>query len=192
MSGQVKAIIDKILAAASAVECCLVVPAPDGPFNIHLEAKSHVWLASVFKERKALEDALGYWGDWVENDGTAIQLRAAAVQDSVNNIKETSGHLMRTGTVIQSDVKDSILGTEAVNARSWTIGTRLKRQVQRHPLFVAVAIILTLSLLTSIVWSIAFKDPQTGFTIGGFLVAAGSIALAVLKWRKKDRKVALK
>jgi hypothetical protein len=52
---------------------------------------------------------------------------------------------------------------------------------------VAPALLVSISLFVSLAWSIARRDPQIGFTIGGSISAAGSIAIAVAKTQEEQQ-----
>jgi hypothetical protein len=179
---------EKILEAGMGLEHCFYIPASGGPYYIGLEAECRGWIRSVSKE---VDEMVCVLANWHESDGTPVGLRVHPLQNLTKESKEGAGQLTEESISVQSEVEESLLGRVVVNRAAPGIATQLQTQARRHPLLLAAAVIVSISLLFSITWSVATKDPQTGFTIGGCLLAAGSIPIAVLKRKRKSGKVAL-
>jgi hypothetical protein len=149
-------------------------------------------MESVYRESVTLRTT-SFYGDrvWCEIDNTPVRLRSHQLQNSMEQNKEKAEQLKEAGTSMQSEVEESLLGRLVVSRATQGISLRLASQGHRHPLLLAAALVVSISLFISITWSITRKDPQTGFTIGGRPLAAGSIIIAVLKQKRNARKVAL-
>jgi hypothetical protein len=129
---------------------------------------------------------------WYESNGTRVRLRVDPPQHPIEQSKERTEQLTVEDNAIYNEVDESLLDRGVFKrARRYDIWMQLASQARRHPLRVAAALLVSISLFVSLAWSIAMRDPQTGFTIGGFISATGGIAITVAKRKRNSRKVAL-